>query len=70
MQKAIFLAAEAWRQHYGMLATGRNDNPDAKLDFKLPSTGETVTLDGWRTEVRNGDTGDYIVYISPEGVFR
>ena len=29
MRKAIFLAAEAWRQHYGQLATGRKDNPDA-----------------------------------------
>ena len=67
MRKPIFLAAEAWRQHYGQLATGRNDNPDAKLDFELPSTGETVTLAGWRTEVCQGDTGDYTVYISPEG---
>ena len=67
MRKAIFLAAEAWRQHYGQLATGRKDNPDAKLDFKLPSTGETVTLPGWRTETRQGDNGDYLVYISPEG---
>ena len=67
MRKAIFLAAEAWRQHYGQLATGRKDNPDAKLDFKLPSTGETVTLPGWRTETRQGDNGDYVVYISPEG---
>ena len=67
MRKAIFLAAEAWRQHYGQLATGTKDNPDAKLDFKLPSTGETVTLPGWRTEVRQGDTGDYTVYISPQG---
>ena len=67
MRKAIFLAAEAWRQHYGQLATGTKDNPDAKLDFELPSTGETVTLPGWRTEVRQGDSGDYTVYISPQG---
>ena len=67
MRKAIFLAAEAWRQHYGQLATGRKDNPDAKLDFKLPSTGETVTLPGWRTETRQGENGDYLIYISPEG---
>ena len=46
MRKAIFLAAEAWRQHYGHLATG-NENPDAKLTLKLPSTGQTVTLYGW-----------------------
>ena len=67
MRKAIFLAAEAWRQHYGQLATGRSENPAAKLDFNLPSTGETVTLEGWRTEVRQGVTGDYTVYISPDG---
>ena len=67
MRKAIFLAAEAWRQHYGQLATGKNDNPDTKLTFKLPSSGETITLEGWRTETRQGDTGDYSVYISPEG---
>jgi len=67
MRKAIFLAAEAWRQHYGQLATGRNDNPDAKLDFKIPSTGETVTLEGWSTEVQQGEDGDYTVYISPDG---
>ena len=65
MRKAIFLAAEAWRQQ--QLTTGRKDNPDAKLDFKLPSTGETVTLPGWRTETRQGENGDYLVYISPEG---
>ena len=51
----------------GQLATGRKDNPDTKLDFKLPSTGETVTLPGWRTETRQGENGDYLVYISPEG---
>ena len=67
MRKAIYLAAEAWRQHYGQLATGRSENPAAKLDFKLPSTGETITLEGWRTEVRQGENGDYTVYISPEG---
>ena len=67
MRKSIFLAAEAWRQHYGQLATGRNDNPEAKLDFKLPSSGNTVTLEGWRTEVRQGESGDYTVYISPDG---
>ena len=67
MRKAIYLAAEAWRQHYGQLATGRSENPDAKLDFKLPSTGETITLEGWRTEVRQGATDDFTVYISPEG---
>ena len=67
MRKAIFLAAEAWRQHYGQLATGTKDNPDTKLDFELPSTGETVTMPGWRTEVRQGDIGDYTVYISPQG---
>jgi hypothetical protein len=67
MRKAIFLAAEAWRQHYGHLATGRNENPDAKLDFKLPSTGEIITLEGWHTEVRQGDAGDYTVYVSPDG---
>ena len=70
MRKSIFLAAEAWRQHYGQLATGKNDTPVANLDFQLPSTGETITLPGWRTEVRQGDTGDYTVYINPEGVFR
>ena len=67
MRKAIFLAAEAWRQHYGQLATGKSENPDAKLDFNLPSTGETITLKGWRSEIRQGDNGDYTVYISPEG---
>ena len=67
MRKAIFLAAEAWRLHYGQLATGRKENPDSKLDFKLPSTGETVTLPGWSTVARQGETGDYYVYISPEG---
>ena len=67
MRKAIFLAAEAWRQHYGQLATGRNENPDAKLTFKLPSTGQTVTLDGWSTEVQQGEDGDHTVYISPDG---
>ena len=67
MRKSIFLAAEAWRQHYGQLATGRNDNPEAKLDFKLPSSGNIITLEGWRTEVRQGENGDYTIYISPEG---
>ena len=67
MRKAIFLAAEAWRQHYGQLATGKNENPGASLDFKLPSTGETITLPGWRTDIRHGETGDYTVFISPEG---
>ena len=67
MRKAIFLAAEAWRQHYGQLATGRNENPDAKLTFKLPSTGQTVTLEGWSTEVQQGEDGDHTVYISPDG---
>ena len=67
MRKSIFLAAEAWRQHYGQLATGRADNPEAKLDFKLPSTGETITLEGWQTETRQGEHGDHVVYISPDG---
>ena len=67
IREGIFLAAEAWRQHYGQLATGRNDNPDAKLDFDLLSTGETVTLAGWRTEVRQGNIGDYTIYISSQG---
>ena len=68
MRKAIFLAAEAWRRAYDRLGTGKHETPDAKLDFKLPSTGETVTLDGWHREVRQGENGDYTVYISPEGV--
>ena len=67
MRKAIFLAAEAWRMHYGQIATGRKDNLEANLDFKLPSTGETVTLPGWRAETRQGEDGDYLVYISPDG---
>ena len=67
MRKAIFPAAEAWRQYYGQMATGSNENPEAKLDFKLPSTGETITLQGWTTEVLQGENGDYTVYISPDG---
>ena len=63
MRKSIFLAAEAWRQHYGQLATGSADNPEAKLDFKLPSTGETITLEGWQTETRQGEQGDHVVAL-------
>ena len=51
----------------GSSRLAKNQNADAKLRFKLPSTGETVTLAGWRTEIRQGDSGDYIVYINPEG---
>ena len=67
MRKAIHLAAKSWRQNYGLLASGRKDDPDDKLVFKLPSTGETVTLPGWRTETQHGDDGDYQVYINPDG---
>ena len=46
MRKAIYLAAEAWRQHYGHTATHRTMTTGAKLDFELPN-GEMVTLPGW-----------------------
>jgi len=40
MRKAIYLAAEAWRQAYNRASTGIEGDPDAKLEFKLPSTGD------------------------------
>ena len=67
MRKAIYLAAEAWRQHYGHIATHRSVTTGAKLDFELPN-GEMVTLLGWsqRKQVTS-DGVEFIVYVSPEG---
>ena len=64
MKKSIYLAAEAWRQAYGQLATQKStDVQDAvQLQYTLP-TGEVVSLHGWREEVRGGAT----VYIGPDG---
>ena len=68
MRKAIYLAAESWRMHYGHLATGTEAIPDQPLKFILPSTQETVTLEGWHSEIRkDDDIGDYTVYINPQG---
>ena len=38
----------------------------SSLEFTC-NIGESITLEGWRTEIRQGDAGDYTVYISPEG---
>ena len=67
MRKAIYLAAEAWRQHYGHTATHRAMTTGAKLDFELPN-GEKVTLPGWseRKQVTS-DGVEVVVYVSPEG---
>ena len=67
MRRAIFIAAEAWRQYYGQMATGKNENPDAKLDFKIPSTGQIVTLPGYTAKVQKGQDGDYTIYVGPNG---
>jgi hypothetical protein len=67
MRKAIYLAAEAWRQHYGHVATHRSVSASAKLDFKLP-TGEVVTLPGWTQRMHVSSEGVRIpIYVNPEG---
>ena len=64
MKKSIYLAAEAWRQAYGQLATQKCTDVQGavQLQYTLP-TGEVVSLHGWREEVRGGAT----VYIGPDG---
>ena len=62
MKKAIYLAAQAWRQAYGQVATQRVEPDQLSLLFKLPS-GETLVLEGWH-EVKRDDGR---VYISPDG---
>ena len=67
MRKAIYLAAEAWRQHYGHTAPHRTMTTGAKLDFELPN-GEMVTLLGWSERKHVTTEGvEVIVYVSPDG---
>ena len=61
MRKAIYLAAEAWRQEYGQLAT-HSSKPDSVVSFNPPS-GESVAMDGWSHERRDGAD----VYVGPGG---
>ena len=64
MKHATWLAAEAWRQAYGQVATqgATATQSTASVQYKLPQ-GATVTLDGWREERR----GDATVYVGPDG---
>ena len=65
MRKAIFLAAEAWRQHYGQLATSPEmGTTSTKIDFELPS-GEVVTLPGRSTREKSDADGTHTVYVTP-----
>jgi hypothetical protein len=67
MRKAIYLAAEAWRQHYGQTATHRSAATAAKVDFRL-SSGEVVTLPEWTQRKQiTADGVEYCVYVNPEG---
>jgi len=64
MRYAIFLAAEAWREHYGQIATesAAAAKFSTSLQYTLPS-GQKVTLPGWREEKRR----DARVYVGPDG---
>ena len=60
---AIYLAAEAWRQAYGQIATQRDIDESTSLQTcKLPS-GITVVLLGWHEKRR----GDADVFVGPDG---
>ena len=50
----MYLAAEAWRQHYSQTATHQSASTATKLDFELPN-GEDVTLHGWTTRQHTTD---------------
>ena len=62
MRKAIYLAAEAWRKHYGQAATAESE-PAAALTYVIPGSGQQVVMPGWSEVQREGET----VYLSPDG---
>ena len=62
VKKAMYLAAQAWRQAYGRMATHPEPDNMATLQHKLPS-GKVVMMPGWREEQQEDKT----VFVGPEG---
>ena len=62
VKKATFLAAQAWRRHYGQMDTAVADASVAPLTYTLPDGG-TVMLKGWRKELRDNAE----VCLGPDG---
>ena len=61
MRKAFWYGAESWRMFYGQqLPTAAK--PSEPVAYTLPEGGQ-VTLEGWRTEQRDGET----VYVGAGG---
>ena len=67
MRKAIYLAAEAWRQYYGQMATHGDSSTSSRLEFQLP-LGEQALPKGWTQRTQSGPNGDSTVFVSPDGV--
>ena len=62
MRKAIYLAAESWRQAYGQVAVQQHTDAVAALQYKLPN-GNNIIFEGWSEE----RDGDLVVFKSPDG---